>query len=67
MQKEDHNCFSCKHFRTFRGGCNAFPKGIPMEVSDEGNPHTSPLPGQENDIVYEKKAPGEPDADGWED
>jgi hypothetical protein len=37
-----------------------------MQISDEGDPHTSPLPGQGNDIVYEKKAPGEPDADGWE-
>lgn len=64
MQTDNHNCFSCKHFRSFRGGCDAFPDGIPMEISDEGDPHTTRMEGQGNDIVYEKKAPGEPDADG---
>lgn len=65
MQRDNHNCFSCKHFRTIRGGCDAFPDGIPMEITEEGDPHTSPLPGQGNDIVYEKKADGELDADGF--
>jgi len=44
-------CFRCKHVRLF--GCDAFPGGIPMEITEEGNEHRAPLPEQGNDIVFE--------------
>lgn len=34
--------------------CDAFPKGIPEEISYGENNHLKPFPGQENDIVFEK-------------
>lgn len=46
-------CFRCKHFRRFEGGCNAFPDGIPDEITSGENEHTKPLKSQENDIVFE--------------
>jgi hypothetical protein len=48
-------CFKCKHFRRFTGdgGCDAFPKGIPNEITSGDNKHKEPLKGQENDIVFE--------------
>lgn len=33
--------------------CDAFPAGIPDVILSGQNPHTSPLPGQLNDIVFE--------------
>jgi hypothetical protein len=46
-------CFRCKHFMHFEGGCLAFPDGIPDEI-DFNNNHSSPLPEQDNDIVFEE-------------
>ncbi len=55
MQAVDLICFKCKHFREFQGGCNAFPEGIPDEITSGENEHSKPLEGQENDIVFEPK------------
>lgn len=52
-------CFKCKHFRPIRGGCDAFPGGIPDKILQE-NEHDKPLPEQKNKIVFE---PGEPEGD----
>lgn len=46
-------CFKCKHFRRFEGGCDAFPDGIPDEITIGGNNHLKPLPNQDNKIVFE--------------
>lgn len=59
MVDSNFMCFTCKHLRPIDGGCDAFPKGIPMSITDEGRPHTEPLPGQKNKIVYEPLAEGE--------
>jgi hypothetical protein len=64
MEATDLICFSCKHFRRFYGGCDAFPDGIPSEITSGENDHSEPLPGQENAIVYEA---GEPQEDFGED
>lgn len=47
-------CFNCKHFREIEGGCDAFPDGIPYELT-EGIvlTHDEPFEGQGNDIVFE--------------
>jgi len=45
-------CFNCKHFREFEGGCDAFPKGIPAEITSGENPHDKPLPNQKNNITF---------------
>lgn len=47
-------CFSCKHFR-ITGGCDAFPDGIPDEITSGMNEHEKPLAEQGNDIVFEPK------------
>ena len=46
-------CFGCKHLRLDEGGCDAFPDGIPDEITSGENDHSTPLPDQENDIVFE--------------
>lgn len=46
-------CFRCKHFREIEGGCNAFPEGIPEEITSGENEHSEPLDWQKNDIVFE--------------
>jgi hypothetical protein len=46
-------CFKCKHFRRFEGGCDAFPDGIPEEITIGNNDHSKPLPNQDNKIVFE--------------
>lgn len=46
------NCLTCKNYIDDMK-CVAFPDGIPDEIVDGENAHTSPLPTQENDIVYE--------------
>jgi hypothetical protein len=46
-------CFKCKHFRRFKFGCNAFPDGIPEEITIGANKHSKPLPKQQNQIVFE--------------
>ena len=52
MQAVNLICFSCKHFREFEGGCDAFPKGIPNEITSGENQHDKPLPGQDNNIIF---------------
>jgi len=39
--------------------CVAFPDGIPDEIAYGDNPHSEPLPGQGNEIVYERLLMGE--------
>ncbi len=47
-------CSTCKHFERFENVlCKAFPEGIPEEIVDGSNPHTSIIPGQANDFVYD--------------
>lgn len=46
-------CFECKHFNLSGTGCNAFPEGIPPEITSGENNHSKPLKGQDNDIVFE--------------
>lgn len=46
-------CFKCKHFREFKGGCDAFPDGIPDEIVSGENQHLKPLPDQKNNIIFE--------------
>lgn len=53
MEAVDLVCFKCKHFRRFEGGCNAFPNGIPDKITSGKNQHSSPLPNQGNNIVFE--------------
>jgi len=53
MEAVDLVCFKCKHFRRFEGGCDAFPDGIPKEITSGENEHSKPLEFQENDIVFE--------------
>jgi hypothetical protein len=53
MQAKDLICFKCKHFRMFEGGCDAFPDGIPDEITIGTNQHKKPLPNQKNNIVFE--------------
>lgn len=45
-------CMNCKHFWG-NTACDAFPDGIPAEIMHGENQHTKPLPGQENNIVFE--------------
>jgi hypothetical protein len=35
-----------------RSVCQAFPEGIPSEITEGDNLHLTPLPDQSNDIVY---------------
>lgn len=54
----------CKHFlgviqlnRSEDGEkvtCEAFPQGIPFEIAYGDDSHYEPIPGQENDIVFEE-------------
>jgi hypothetical protein len=49
-------CFECKNGGNLWGitpKCKAFQNGIPREIIYEGQPHTKPLPDQNNDIVFE--------------
>jgi hypothetical protein len=47
-------CFRCKNYRRFKGGCLAFPNGIPDEIVSGENQHSMPLKGQRNKIVFEQ-------------
>jgi hypothetical protein len=47
-------CFRCKNYRRFKGGCLAFPNGIPDEIVSGENEHSKPLKGQRNKIVFEQ-------------
>jgi hypothetical protein len=45
-------CACCEHGKNTVGlTCKAFPNKIPKSII-EGNPHTEPIEGQENDIVF---------------
>jgi len=54
----------CKHFigieqpdgteMSERYVCEAFPDAIPEEIAYDDNLHQTPIPGQENEIVFEK-------------
>lgn len=57
MEAKDLVCFRCKNFREFAGGCDAFPAGIPEEITSGNNKHKEPLKDQGNDIVFEPEAP----------
>lgn len=54
MEAVDLVCFNCKHFRLFQQGCDAFPDGIPDEITTGENKHKDPLPNQDNSIVFEQ-------------
>lgn len=54
MEAVELVCFQCKHFRIFSNGCDAFPNGIPSEITSGENNHQKPLPNQSNDIVFEQ-------------
>ena len=47
-------CFRCKNYRRFKGGCLAFPNGIPDVIISGENKHSQPLKGQRNKIVFEQ-------------
>jgi len=47
-------CLECEHLGEPLT-CEAFPKGIPKEILDGKIDHSKLLPGQENDIVFERK------------
>jgi len=64
---EEPKCWKrkCKHYlgviqpdgteETEMNNCNAFPDGIPYEISYGDNKHLEVFLDQENDIIYEKK------------
>jgi hypothetical protein len=54
MIPENLICFKCKNFNT--NGCLAF-ENIPDEIISGKNKHTKPLPGQKNNIVFERGKP----------
>jgi hypothetical protein len=49
-------CNTCRHWIPAKGKtiCKAFSERIPDEIFFGNNKHTQPLPGQKNDIVFEK-------------
>lgn len=57
MEADDLICFRCKHFNRWEGGCDAFPDGIPDEITSGENEHSEPLKDQKNDIVFEEGEP----------
>ena len=57
METIDLICSKCKHFRRFAGGCDAFPDGIPDEITSGDNAHLTPLKDQGNNIVFEPIKP----------
>jgi hypothetical protein len=54
MEAENQVCLRCKNFRRVKGGCLAFPEGIPDEITGGFNQHSKPLKGQRNKIVFEQ-------------
>lgn len=48
-------CLECKHFDIESYTCGAFVDSIPEEILLGENDHKKPLPGQDNDIVFEAK------------
>jgi|TARA_R110000803_G_scaffold87678_2_gene154563 hypothetical protein len=51
-------CNNCKHLKPISGGCAAFPENIPFGMGVLFQ-HNKPLPGQINDIVFERGEPNE--------
>lgn len=47
-------CGNCKNY-IGEGICTAFPNGIPNEILTGENDHKTPLPEQDDDIVFEEK------------
>lgn len=47
-------CFRCKHYNLKKGGCKAFPKGIPQEIRRNEIRHDEPYQG-DNGIQFEPK------------
>jgi hypothetical protein len=49
-----HFCRFCKHLHSLIGKltCDAFPEGIPEELTSELILHDKPMLGQKNDIVF---------------
>ncbi len=49
-----HYCRFCKHLHSLIGNltCDAFPDGIPKELTSEMVLHHKPMFGQKNDIVF---------------
>jgi len=45
-------CFDCENYLG-SGMCDAFPKGIPYEITSGTNDHAKPLKDQKNKIVFE--------------
>jgi hypothetical protein len=47
-------CRFCKHLHSLIGPltCEAFPAGIPKELTSEMLLHNKPMLGQKNDIVF---------------
>jgi hypothetical protein len=47
-------CFHCKHYHDFGVlRCDAFGKFIPWQIAEGLDLHSSPMPGQKNDITGE--------------
>lgn len=51
-------CIKCKYLikgidNKTNHSCSAFPNGIPIEILNGSVDHTKPLPGQDNNIIYE--------------
>ena len=49
----------CIHAQPFKGGCRAYPKGIPMQFSDGSEDHSKVEPDQIGKYVFEKGEPYE--------
>jgi hypothetical protein len=47
-------CAKCLH-KKIGPFCNAFPNGIPDIILNGDNNHKSPIPKQQNNIVFEPK------------
>lgn len=50
-------CSFCIHLRGFGRDrkCEAFPKGIPLDIWNGDNPHTEKHPDQKNELFFLKK------------
>lgn len=46
-------CISCKHWFGIKGGCKAFPEGIPWQISQAVHDHKRFYPG-DGGIRYEE-------------
>ena len=53
MMIDEPICIKCKHLNIETFTCAAFPEEIPEEIIIGDNDHKKPLPGQDNNIVFE--------------